>query len=438
MNIRFIISCVALLSLVFLAGSPIPAQTPAPAETPEEAVVSARVAELGGSIQRNAERRITRVIIESTANLTAADMQAIGQLTSLEWIRLVGPSVTDEHVAALSGLVNLRIVDIENSSITDSSLEMLKTLPEIHTLGMRRNLRLSDNAIRLFAEFPNLQTLRILYNDFSPMSLYDLDRLTSIRVLDLRGLQIGDDTLMFIGDLENLEEIRIRSGSVTNTGIAELVRNPRLRLIELQDTSVSAGSAAIFNEMENLRSLRIFRAPQFGARAVEELGILTNLETLELRGVGCDAEALRALKPLTQLRTVEFSELPGLDAETIIEVLRSYPRLESIRIFGILPADDSVASFLATVPTLRSVSLPATGITDAGLEALTALTELTFLDIHANRIRVTPQGASVLNRFPELRRLIMPETLDSPALRAALLESAPRLVITINTYSHGT
>jgi len=439
MKIRFLVPCFALVSLVFFVCCPqTPAQAPAPpAEIPEEVAVSARIAELGGSIQRNAERRITRIIIENTANLTAEDMQAIGKLTSLEWIRLVGPSVNDEHVEALSGLASLRIVDIENSGITDSSLETLKTLPEIHTLGMRRNLRLSNNAIRLFAEFPNLQTLRILYNDFSPMSLYDLDRLTSVRVLDLRGLQIGDDTLMFIGDLENLEEIRIRSGSVTNTGIAELVRNPKLRVIELQDTSVSIGSAAIFERMENLRSLRIFRAAEFGARAVEELGVLTNLETLELRGVGCDVEALLALKPLTRLRTVEFSELPGLNAETIIEVLKSYPELESIRLFGILPADDSVASFLATIPALRSVGLPATGITDAGLEALTALTELTFLDIHANRIRITPQGANVLNRFPNLRRLIIPETVDTPALRSALLESAPRLVITVNTYAHG-
>jgi len=433
MKLRFLIPCVALFSLTFFASSSQSVgQAPSPTEMPEETIVRERTAQLGGAIRRNADGRIDRVIIESN-DLTLADMQAIGKLISIEWIRITGPSVTDEYVEALSELTNLKIVDIENSNITDRSLEMLKTRTEIHTLSLRRNLRFTDNAVKLFAKFPKLQTLRILYNGFSPMSLYDLGDLKSVRVLDLRGLPVGDDTLMFIADLENLEELRIRSSSITNVGISKLVRCTKLRVLEFQDSSISAGSAAIFKEMGSLRSLRIFRASQFGADAVAELGVLTNLETLELREVGCNNEALLALKPLTQLRTVEFSEL-AVDSATIIDVLRSYPRLESIRIFAI-SIDDTVPAFLATIPTLRSVALPATAITDAGLDALTALTDLTFLDIHANKVRITLQGANVLNKFKNLRRLIIPETLDNPALRAAILESSPRCVISINTYS---
>jgi Leucine-rich repeat (LRR) protein len=365
-------------------------------------------------------------------------MQAIGKLTSLEWLRITGPSVTDEYVAALNDLPHLKIVDISNSIITDKSLEILKTRTEIHTLELQRNLQLSDNALKLFAEFPNLQTLKILYNGFSSASLYNLDALKTVQVLDLRGLPVGDDTLMFLADLENLEEVRFRSISITNAGIAELAKCEKLKTVELQDTSVGAGSADSFKEMKSLRSLRIFRGSEFGADAVAELGVLTDLDTLELRGVGCSNEALLALKPLTQLKTVEFSELPGVDSATVIDVLKSYPKLESIHIFAI-PVNDSVASFLATVSTLKSVSLPATAITDAGLDALSVLSDLTLLDIHGNKERLTLPGAtSALSKFKNLRRLIMPETLSDPALKSEILKNSPRCNFTVKTYSQET
>jgi len=408
-------------------AAPVPPAVVMPAETPEETAVRERVVALGGSIRKNAEGRIDRVIIGNTSNLTLADAQAIGKLTSIAWIRLVGPTITDEYVEALSGLTNLKIVDFENSNITDRSLEILKACPEIHTLDLRRNLGLTDNAIKLFAEFPKLQTLNILYNGFTESSLYDLDQLQSVRILDLRALPVTDGVLMFIADMENLEEIYIRSNSVTNAGIAELVNCPKLRAIELQDSSIGVGSGAIFAEMKSLRFLRIFRGGQFGAEAVAELGVLTDLERLELRELGCSNEALLALKPLTQLKIVEFSELPNVDAATVIDVLKSYPKLESISIFSI-PADDTVASFLATVPTLRSITLRETAITDAGLDALTALADLTFLDIRGNQERLTAQGMLVLGKFKNLQRLIFPATLDNPALRSAILENSPRCV----------
>ena len=418
------------------ATDPVPVTPAPPQETPEEQVVRERAAVLGGSIRKNAEGRIDRVIIANN-DLTLADAKAIGKLTSLEWIRMAGPSITDEYVEALSDLPNLKIVDISNSIITDKSLEMLKTRTGIHTLELQRNLQLSDNAIKLFAEFPNLQTLKILYNGFSSASLYNLDSLKSVRILDLRGLPVGDDTLMFLADLENLEEIRIRSISVSNEGLAELAKSPKLKTIELQDTSISPGSAESFKEMKSLRSLRIFRGSKFTAEAVEELGILTNLTTLELREVGCNNEALLALKPLTQLKIVEFSELT-VDSATMVEVLKSYPKLESIRIFAI-PVDDTVASLLATVPTLKSVSLPATAITDKGLEALSVLSDLTLLDIHGNEARLTVQGsASALGNFKNLRRIIMPGTLNTPAVRSAILEGSPRCQIDTKVYSQGT
>ena len=99
-----------------------------------------------------------------------------------------------------------------------------------------------------------------------------------------------------------------------------------------------------------------------------------------------------------------------------------------------MAVDDSVAEFLATVPSVKSIALPATAITDKGLAALTAL-DLTTLDIHGNKELITLPGAQVLSRFKNLRRLILPETLDDPALKSEILKSSPRCNITIRAYS---
>ena len=415
---------------------PVVEQPAPPQETAEEKVVRERVAQLGGTVRKNPDGRIIGIVIDNN-DLALADMQAIGKLIDLETIRISGPSVDDSYVEAMSGLIKLKSVDIENGEITDKSLEILKTLPDINALLLRRNLKLTDNAVKLFAEFPKLQTLKILYNNFSPTSLYDLENLKSIRILDLRGLQVDDLTFIFLSELENLEELRVRSGSVSNAGIAELVKCQKLKTLELQDTSVGAGCGEFFKEMKGLRTLQIFRGGEFGAEAVSELGVLTNLEFLQLRAISCNNEALLALKPLVNLRRVDFSELPGVDSATIIDVLKSYPRLVDVRIFAI-SVDDSVAAFLATVPALRAVALPATSITDAGLDALTVLPNLGTLEIYANKERLTVQGAGVLSKLKTLQRLVIPETLDDPALRSAIRESSPNCVISVNTYSQET
>jgi len=459
MSIRLSILCLVLLSLIIFVGCPqspapkipvqhqelgIPAeqepvaepgpQVPTlPQETPEEIAVRERVKQLGGTCRKNPVGKIIGIVIENN-ELTVDDMWLIAKLIDLESIRITGPSVNDKYVEAMSGLTRLKSVDIENSNITDKSLEILKALPDIDTLSLRRNLGFTDHAVALFAEFPKLHTLKILYNGFSPTSLFGLKNLTAVRVLDLRGLQVGNDTLMFIAKLENLEEIHIRSGSVANTGVAQLKKCKKLKILELQDTDVSAGCAEHFKEMESLRFLRIFRCPQFGAEAIAELGILTNLDTLELRDMNCNNESLQALKPLVGLKTVEFSELKGVDAATIIDVLKAYPKLENIRMFA-MPVDDAVAGFLATMVDLKSIGVPATRITDNGLDALTAIKDLTSLDIHGNKERITLQGANVLGKFKNLRRLILPESLDDPVLKSAILKSSPRCVITIKTYS---
>ena len=450
MKTRFSIFCLVLLAFVSFSGCPkspetgappeqpavTPATTPQPVssrETPEEKAVRERVVQLGGTCTNHREGKMIGVRIENN-ELTLDDMQLIAKLTDLESIRLWGPSVNDKYVEAIRGLTKLKSVDIENSGITDQSLEILKTLPDIETLSLRRNVDFTDQAVALFAEFPNLKTLNILYNGFSPASLFGLGKLGSIRVLDLRGLQIGDDTLIFIAKLENLEEIHIRSTLVTNAGIAFLKRCKNLKILELQDTEISRGCAEHFKDMENLRSLRIFRAKEFGAEDIAELGALTSLETLELRNMNCNNDALKALKPLTALKTLELSELTDVDEETLIDMLKAFPKLESIRMFA-MPVGDPVANYLATVPSLKSVGLPATTLTDKGLESLTAIQGLTSLDIHGNKEHITLQGARALAKFKNLRRLIIPETLDDKALQSEILKSSPRCVITPKTYS---
>ena len=427
--------CIPLLPLFLFICSPqfvVSQQT----TTPDEAAVLERAQELRGTVQRNAAGRILGLDITS-AELTLADMQLIARLPDIETIRLVGPAVNDAYVETLRGLTTLHTVDIQNSSITDRSLVILAELPNIHTLRLRRNLNFTDRAITLFAEFPNLRELRILYNAFTPMALFDLGNLTTVRVLDLRALPITDSTLMFIGDLENLEELRVRSSSVTNNGVAHLKNCTNLRVLEFQDADVSTGLAEILKDFENLRFLRIFRCAPFGPDAITELGMLTQLDTLELRGLACSPEALRALKPLANLRSVEFSELGNVDSAVLLEVLQAFPDLHTIRLFGI-PADDTIAAHIATRTGMRRVLLPATAITDAGLEPLTTMEGLIALDIHANRIHITPQGAMVLSKFRDLRQLTIPETIDSPAFRAAMRENSPRIVITINSYAHVT
>lgn len=446
MRTNYLFSLLIAFSLLLFTGCP-PQSTVAPpdaAPKDPETIVRELVEGLGGTVSKSKDNRLIGIkfdINSKSTQLTVDDMKSIAKLTDLESLELYGDQINDSFIAELTPLKKLKNVQIENTSITNKSLEILKEFPEIRILRLQRNMDIDNDAFDILKDFPKLTDLRMLHSNISSSGIFDLELLKNLKSLDARALPVDNIVLSLLEGLTELEIIKLSGNAIGDEGIASLAENnKKLRMIELQDTVISSESATHFSEMKNLKGLKIFRADNFGAEGVAGLGAITGLETLELRNMTASNDAILELKNLKNLTLLQLSELRGIDDSiAIIELMKALPKLNRVDFFA-MPVDDSLAEQLSKMDGLKNISLRATSVSDKGLEALAKLPNLTHLHIGANKQRITVDGAiSALTKYKSLKELTVPETLGGDKkFMDAMKKALPNCVIKIDTYSQET
>jgi hypothetical protein len=135
--------------------------------------------------------------------------------------------VTDESLAHLEGLMNLRTLYLESSPITDAGLEHVRGLSNLNSLTIE-NTKVTD------AGMAHVNVLR------------------NLTELNLASLPITDAGLKKLNGLTNLTSLSLGTVNVTDAGMAHLsafpaLRNLRIHNVPLTDATIAALRAALPN-----------------------------------------------------------------------------------------------------------------------------------------------------------------------------------------------
>ena len=68
-------------------------------------------------------------------------------------------------MARLAIFPKLNQLTLENTSITDNGLQVIRKLPEIKSLNLRRTSQMTDAGLAVVKDLPQLQYLSLLYNN---------------------------------------------------------------------------------------------------------------------------------------------------------------------------------------------------------------------------------------------------------------------------------
>lgn len=98
-------------------------------------------------------------------NRTMSNFSGLSSLVNLESLYMFNTGFSD--LSVLSGLLNLRYMDVERCRITDEGLKGLTNVPKLSTIRANDNLITSVDA---FANFPNLTSLEINFNQVSDLT----------------------------------------------------------------------------------------------------------------------------------------------------------------------------------------------------------------------------------------------------------------------------
>jgi hypothetical protein len=131
-------------------------------------------------------------------------------MTHLEDL-LIGPGspINDQNVVYLTGLTNLRVLALSDSSLTDEGLKALSKLRNLEQLVLHEGQGFSDKGLAYLEGMNRLQSLQLG---------------TGINT-------ITDDGLDFLKGMKNLEVLNIRGWQITEKGWGKLRAMQKLKIL---------------------------------------------------------------------------------------------------------------------------------------------------------------------------------------------------------------
>lgn len=164
--------------------------------------------------------------------LSLAEQAAAVRAGASDRIQIEQTRLTDEHLAELAGLENLR--------------ELLLDHPES---------RFSAAGLKRLVGLPKLEHLRIRGRGIDDEALARLAELESLRILNVPQATFSDESLALLKKLPHLEQLRFGSPRVTDAGMPAIGELPAIKRLHLIDVRITDAGLRKLASIEQLQSL---------------------------------------------------------------------------------------------------------------------------------------------------------------------------------------
>lgn len=154
----------------------------------------------GGSAVEGASGAVDLVEFSgpTTTDDTLAEVaQKLRDLPALKRIVLRDTAVAGRGMQAFTGLMGVRLVDMQGSAVDDSGLAVIGTLSELTSLNLARTA-ITDGGLK------------------------GLAGLRKLRILDLSGTRVSDASVPMLTSLPELRSLNLKGTKVTPGGVARL------------------------------------------------------------------------------------------------------------------------------------------------------------------------------------------------------------------------
>lgn len=246
-----------------------------------------------------------------------------------------GPEVTDAVAVHLKELTNLQSLQLQQSTISDSTLEVIGGLSQLESLHLHET-EITSEGLKHLTGLQNLTELLVPKCRIGDDGLGVLAQIQSLRMLNLSETDVTDQGLKELKALASLETLNLGGTDVNGSGFSDFTVQKKLTHLSLPDTAVN---------QDGLANLTCF----------------PELQLLYLDRVAIDEEML-----------VRLMEL----------VTGSFPRLTGLFLSGTPLTDDSTETLtaLAGMPELAVVNLNNTLITKPAFKRLaTATPQISYI-----------------------------------------------------------
>ncbi len=239
----------------------------------------------------------------------------------------------------------------------------------------------------------------------SDADLEALQGLVNLRKLALNGSYVTDVGLSYLAQYGLLQQLDLSGTRVIIGGSSHLIDSTRFQSLHLHDNvdlSLSCDSDDLRHlaALSHLEELNLSCREQVPNGGLRHLRTLVNLRQLNLSCCNQRNEDLLDLKALLHLQDLDLSCCRHVTDESLFILA---PWTQCLNVSRTRVSDAGVAALLA-LTQLRCLDLRSCKLTDAGVVALAVLTNLEQLKLGACR-SVTDAGVAALDKLINLRQL---------------------------------
>lgn len=308
--------------------------------------------------------------------------------------------MTDEVLASVARVEHLTALDLSGSrALTDEGARQLVRLRGLRHLDLS-GTAITDRALEILCELPALETLGLAMTHISDEGLASLTQCRELREVNLSWTHTGDGALRALAGMPKLHTLST-GNNITDAGMRLLHDLPVFKVWQGGETRMALLDAGARPNHLSLRG-------RFTDRGLQELQGLDGLFGLSLDGSYADLTAA-ALAPL-----VSLPRLGWLSVDATDETMRDIAAMPALRF---LSAQDTVASDAGFVELSRSRSLEyiwgrrCHNLRRTGFLALATMPSLRGLSVSC--LNVDEEGIAALPSFPALRELMPIDVPDA-------------------------
>ena len=299
-------------------------------------------------------KSIKRLNLRRTAKITADGLASLVDLPNLQVLELLynSQSVDNaalDHVAKLTGL---RLLDLRGCfQVGDEGLLKLKTLTRMEDLKLRCT-ELTDEGLAVIGSMPNLKYLTV--EDANGMRCETLTAAKdndNFKSLTLFRLDLDDEDLAPFEGCANVVKLNFRDTAVFGEGLDYFAQSAdKVQSINLAESLFDDDYASHLTQFTNLRELDLWQTDITDA-GLEELAKLKNLKTLILlQDRDITNEGIKTLSSMKSLEVLDLSET-SIDDDAI-EYLKELPNLKTLKVAQTRMTREAAEALLETHPDL--------------------------------------------------------------------------------------
>jgi internalin A len=320
--------------------------------------------------------------LQALKNLKAGDIQAIS------FPRKAG----GQHLSYVSHLTNLQDIS-PGRAITDDDLQLLKIHHSLRRLYLQATPITGTGFIHL-KSLPELEGLYLQRTKLRDENLVHLKHLPSLKILSLMATTITDEGMKHLRACLNLRELELPK-TVTGRGLSALAGHPKLRKLNLSRANIDHQGIQVLPEFPQLQSLRLPSGLQLNDHDMQSIGRIKSLKVLGIEKSRIPPDGFKYLRSHNSL--TDLTLFRSQTAEGGLEYLAAIPNLQWLSFHGSDISNCHIKN-LYKAPRLKKLTLAKTAVTGPGLDTLSRMKSLRYLDL--SELDLTNADLAPLTKLP--------------------------------------